>query len=99
MNKKPEYPSFRQSCADASIEEPTRMIQDDWLPVSWNTRQHAHGYYSFTDHREKTGWHGYVSQQDKDKYWRLKVKQQHAFQKIELQTSMRFYRKMCPAND
>eukprot|EP00971_Amphidinium_carterae_P351214 6491979-Amphidinium_carterae.1 len=98
-NKKPAYPSFRQRCADASMDEPTRVIEDDWLTGCWYSRTHAHGYFTFTDHREKIGWLGYISQNEKDKYWKLKHKQQCAFQKIELQTSMRFYRKMNPAND
>eukprot|EP00971_Amphidinium_carterae_P129077 2556987-Amphidinium_carterae.1 len=44
-------------------------------------------------------WTGYKSQSEKDRYWKLKHKQQKSFQKIELQTSMKYYRKMNPGND
>eukprot|EP00971_Amphidinium_carterae_P287833 5713962-Amphidinium_carterae.1 len=98
-NEKPEYPSFRQSCSEAPMIEPERRIIDDWLPVCWRTRSHIHGFYNFTEHKEYLGWTGNKTQRDKDNYWRLKHRQQRSFQKIELQTSMRYYRKMNPGND
>eukprot|EP00971_Amphidinium_carterae_P262938 5216335-Amphidinium_carterae.1 len=98
-NKKPAYPSFRQQNADASPEDPRREISDDWLYGCWVSKEHAHGFYTFTDHRRKTGWYERVSAQKQDEYWRQKCKAQRAFQKIELQTSLRYYRKMTPAND
>eukprot|EP00971_Amphidinium_carterae_P100612 1990494-Amphidinium_carterae.1 len=51
INKKPEYPAYLQSCAKASPEEPTRAIADDWLYTCWNTKHHAHGYYTCHLHR------------------------------------------------
>eukprot|EP00971_Amphidinium_carterae_P138077 2736451-Amphidinium_carterae.1 len=30
QNKKPEYPSFRQRCTEAPLQEPERRIVDDW---------------------------------------------------------------------
>eukprot|EP00971_Amphidinium_carterae_P098063 1940315-Amphidinium_carterae.1 len=42
---------------------------------------------------------GNKTQREKEQYWRLKRKQQKSFQKIELRTSMKFYRKMNPGND
>eukprot|EP00971_Amphidinium_carterae_P330006 6462847-Amphidinium_carterae.1 len=65
INKKPEYLAYLQRCADASPEDPTREITDDWLYTCWNTKNHAHGYYTFTDHRKMTGWFGKVSEEEK----------------------------------
>eukprot|EP00971_Amphidinium_carterae_P340856 6479376-Amphidinium_carterae.2 len=86
INKKPDYPSFRQRCIDAPEEEPERVITDDWLKTCWYTRSHWHGYFTFTDHRENIGWVGSKSEAEKDKCWKMKHRQQKSFQKIELQS-------------
>eukprot|EP00971_Amphidinium_carterae_P199352 3956314-Amphidinium_carterae.1 len=70
-NQKPEYPSFRQRCAEASPDDPEREITDDWLYTCWNTREHAHGYYTFTDHKKKIGWFEKVPEEKKNEYWRM----------------------------
>eukprot|EP00971_Amphidinium_carterae_P000622 12339-Amphidinium_carterae.1 len=76
VNKKPEFPSFRQSCADAPMQEPERRITDDWLTTCWKARSYLHGYYNFTEHKEYLGWTGNKTQWQRDEYWKMKHKQQ-----------------------
>eukprot|EP00971_Amphidinium_carterae_P161372 3199839-Amphidinium_carterae.1 len=65
-NQKPEFPSFRQRCVDASMEEPERKITDDWLIACWKTRSYIHGFYNFTEHKENIGWTGSKTRRQQD---------------------------------
>eukprot|EP00971_Amphidinium_carterae_P342240 6481482-Amphidinium_carterae.2 len=90
----PVVPDFVAKPRAKASEQETRVSV-----IPTETKEHAHGYFTFTDHKKQIGWYGYVSDEQKNKYWEKMQYKQRIYQKIELQTAMRFYRKMTPTND
>eukprot|EP00971_Amphidinium_carterae_P287722 5712096-Amphidinium_carterae.1 len=99
VGAKPAYEDYAERCARTDPDTVTRRIAEDWMPICWKTTEHDHGFYTFKEHQAKIGWNSWVTEQSINEYWRKMKRSQENFQKIELVTSMRYFRIMTPLND
>eukprot|EP00971_Amphidinium_carterae_P233018 4625096-Amphidinium_carterae.1 len=96
------YPDYKELCTMTPEEGAERIIEEDWINKCWYSNEHAHGYYLTWEHRQGSQRNVNKRWQDENNIWayynKLKSAQKR-YQKIDLSTSLQFYRKMTPQND
>eukprot|EP00971_Amphidinium_carterae_P202868 4025817-Amphidinium_carterae.1 len=96
------YPDYKDLCLVTPPEADERRIEEDWTDKCWHSDQNQHCYYLTHEHRNQAqlrddrGWRDMTKANEY--YYKLKAAQKK-YQKIDLSTSLSFFRRMTPQND
>eukprot|EP00971_Amphidinium_carterae_P090439 1790766-Amphidinium_carterae.4 len=96
------HPDYKDTCFMSPPEAIERIIEDDWIDRCWYSQEHQHGMYMTWEHRKKAQLNVEGRWRDRNAateyYHKLKASQRR-YKKIDLSTSLRFFRRMTPQND
>eukprot|EP00971_Amphidinium_carterae_P227574 4514303-Amphidinium_carterae.2 len=96
------FPQYKELCNHTPVDQNERRVEEDWIDACWYSDQSQHGFFLTREHREAAQLYEDGRWRNREKineYYRKLKSAQKKYQKIELSTSLSFYRRMTPQND
>eukprot|EP00971_Amphidinium_carterae_P348602 6490585-Amphidinium_carterae.1 len=95
-------PEYKELCLISQPGPIDRTIEEDWIDDCCFSEQHQHCYYLTWEHREKAQLNVEGKWRNRNaamEYYNKLKGAQKRYQKIDLSTSLMFFRRMTPQND